>query len=255
MSTCGSNFPTRLSSSRSYLFTIISDRLRSLKVKMVLPMGAQIPRSRRSWGIEPCTVRQDCPNCASQFVCQRCDDDTVWPPLEQGFKPRRVPTPRYDRTSPMHEQGAQINIAALAYPMLSNASACSSLSRYQPEPRCEFTARFESGRVADRRDRGSRGEQADAGDLDQSLALLGPAQGAGQSTFDHCHFPIQGLNTCPLFSQTHNQHFWQSFGCLCQSTGPRLRQRGIPGRQHDAELIQNAAQCIRWRKRWATAIR
>jgi hypothetical protein len=144
----------------------------------------------------------------------------------------------------MHEQGAQINIAALAYPMLSNASACSSLSRYQPEPRCEFTAGFESGRVADCRDRGSCGEQADAGDLDQSLALLGPAQGIGQSTFDHCHFD-PGIEHVPLFSQTHNQHFWQSLGCLCQSTGPRPHRRGIPGRQHDAEPIQNAAQCIR----------
>jgi hypothetical protein len=65
----------------------------------------------------------------------------------------------------MHEQGAQIDIAALTY------------------PRCKFTAGFESVRVADRRDRGGRGEQADARDLDQSLALLGPAQGVGQSTF------------------------------------------------------------------------
>lgn len=141
--------------------------------------------------------------------------------------------------------GTQIDIAALAYPMLSNASACSSLSRYQPEPRCEFTAGFESGGVADCRDRGGRGEQADAGDLDQPPALLGPAQGVGQSTFDHCHFPIQGLNTCPLFLEAHNQHFWQPLGCLRQSAGPRLRQRGISGRQHDAELIQDAAQCIR----------
>jgi hypothetical protein len=35
-------------------------------------------------------VKQDCPDCADQLVCQRYDDDAIWPALEQGFKHKPI---------------------------------------------------------------------------------------------------------------------------------------------------------------------
>ena len=61
------------------------------------------------------------------------------------------------------------------------------------------------------------------------------------------NFPIQRLNTCPLFLQTHNQHFWQSFGCLCQSAARAFVSAGYPAGStmpNSYRMPRNALVCM-----------
>src|SRR6185437_16471494 len=92
--------------------------------------------------------------------------------FDPGFKPVPVPTRRLDQHDPscLHEQDAQVAIAALGYPAQDGAVPGGHLSRYKPEPSGKVAALRKRLARTDRSDHRAGDDRANAGHAHQPLA-------------------------------------------------------------------------------------
>ena len=127
---------------------------------------------------------EHCPD-GSRKLIGRCGHDHVVGPA---FHQLRQPRPMLrawrsdDGSGPVHEQGSQVGVTALADAQLTHSPASAALARHHTDPGGELAGILEARRRAHARHRGGGGEHTDTRDLGQSHARRDLAQLLAQWT-------------------------------------------------------------------------
>src|SRR5262252_4497278 len=148
-----------------------------------LTVPSTVPRSRRPGRHHICpgtfevtSLVENRPGDTGELVGERDRQHVVVQPRLRGFDPRLEPValpalwPDQYHPGRLHEQDAQVAIAALGYLAEDGAVCGRYLSRHQSEPGGEVAAFGEHIAGADRGDHGARNDRSDAGHRHQTLA-------------------------------------------------------------------------------------